>query len=122
MVRADSPAALLAVVPHLLGFMPEASVVVIGLTPPRDRVRVTLRYELSDPPEADLVADIAALAAGIISSQQLPAAIAVGYGCSPALSVSVVASLLVSVCATGPAYLVSKARHDGRYSVRPAAW
>ena len=36
-VRADSPAALLAVIPHLLGFMPEASVVVIGLTPPRDR-------------------------------------------------------------------------------------
>ena len=35
-VRAGSPAALLAVIPHLLGFMPEASVVVIGLTPPRD--------------------------------------------------------------------------------------
>ncbi len=30
-VRVDSPAALLAVVPHLLGFMPEASIVVIGL-------------------------------------------------------------------------------------------
>lgn len=82
-VRVDSPAALLAVIPHLLGFMPEASVVVIGLTPPRDRVRVTLRYNLPDPPDADLVAGIAGHAAGVISSQQLPAAIAVGYGPGP---------------------------------------
>ena len=45
-VRARSPQELLAVVPLLLGFMPEASLVVIGLAPPRDRVRVTLRYDL----------------------------------------------------------------------------
>ena len=83
MARVDSPAALLAVIPHLLGFMPEASVVVIGLTPPRDRVRVTLRYDLPDPPDADLVAGIAAHAVGVISSQRLPAAIAVGYGPEP---------------------------------------
>jgi Domain of unknown function (DUF4192) len=82
-VRADSPSALLAVIPHLLGFVPHASVVVIGLTPPRDRVRVTLRYDLPDPPEADLVADIAGHATGVISSQQLAAAIAVGYGPEP---------------------------------------
>ena len=82
-VRVDSPAALLAVIPHLLGFMPEASVVVIGLTPPRNRVRVTLRYDLPDPPDADLVADIAGHAAGVISSQRLTAAIAVGYGPEP---------------------------------------
>ncbi len=82
MVRADSPAAL-AVIPHLLGFMPEASIVVIGLTPPRDLVRVTLRYDLPDPPEAGLAADIAGHAAGVISSQQLPAATAVGYGPEP---------------------------------------
>jgi Domain of unknown function (DUF4192) len=82
-VRVDSPAGLLAVIPHLLGFMPEDSVVVIGLTPPRDRVRVTLRYDLPDPPEADLVADIAGHAVGVISSQQLTAAVAVGYGPEP---------------------------------------
>ena len=80
MVRVGSPAALLAVIPYLLGFVPEASVVVIGLTPPRDRVRVTLRYDLPDPPEADLIADLVAHAVGVISSQQLTAAIAVGYG------------------------------------------
>jgi hypothetical protein len=79
-VRAGSPTALLAVVPHLLGFVPEWSIVVIGTAPPRDRIRVTLRYDLPDPPDADLAADIAAHAAGILSTQQLAAAVAVGYG------------------------------------------
>jgi hypothetical protein len=79
-VRAGSPAALLRLVPHLLGFMPEASLVVIGVAPPRDRIRVTLRYDLPDPPEPDLVADIAAHALGVLSAQRLTAAVAVGYG------------------------------------------
>ena len=34
-LRADSPEALLAIVPHLLGFAPQASLVVIGTEPPR---------------------------------------------------------------------------------------
>jgi uncharacterized protein DUF4192 len=79
-VRAGSPAALLRLVPHLLGFMPETSLVVIGVAPPRDRIRVTLRYDLPDPPEPDLVAEIAAHALGVLSAQQLTAAVAVGYG------------------------------------------
>jgi len=82
-VRAGSPAALLAIVPHLLGFVPEASLVVIGTAPPRDRVKVTLRYDLPDPPDAALAADIAAHAAGVIGSQRLAAAVAVGYGREP---------------------------------------
>jgi hypothetical protein len=79
-IRAGSPAALLTLVPHLLGFVPETSLIVIGIMPPRDRIRVTLRYDLPDPPEADLVADLAAHAVGVLSAQQLSAAVAVGYG------------------------------------------
>jgi hypothetical protein len=79
-IRAGSPTALLAVVPHLLGFVPDMSLVVIGTAPPRDRIRVTLRYDLPDPPDADLAADIAAHAAGVLGAQQLPAAVAIGYG------------------------------------------
>jgi hypothetical protein len=79
-VRAGSPAALLRLVPHLLGFVPEASLVVIGVAPPRDRVRVTLRYDLPDPPEADLVADIAGHAIAVLTKERLTAAVAVGYG------------------------------------------
>jgi hypothetical protein len=79
-VRAGSPPALLRLVPHLLGFMPEASLVVIGVAPPRDGIRVTLRYDLPDPSEPDLVAEIAAHALGVLSAQRLTAAVAVGYG------------------------------------------
>jgi len=79
-VRAGSPAALLAVVPHLLGFVPAASLVVIGTGPPRHRIRVTLRYDLPDPPGAGIAADLAADALGILGAQRLPAAVAVGYG------------------------------------------
>ena len=79
-VRAGSPAALLAVVPHLLGFVPEASLVVIGTGPPRHRIRVTLRYDLPDPSGAGIAADLAADALGILGAQRLPAAVAVGYG------------------------------------------
>ena len=47
-----SPGDLLAVVPHLLGFVPRASLVVMGTAPPRDRITDTLRYDLPDPPVA----------------------------------------------------------------------
>ena len=38
-VRVTTPAELLAAMPHLLGFTPEDSMVVIGTEPPRDRVK-----------------------------------------------------------------------------------
>lgn len=79
-VRPDSPGELLAVVPHLLGFVPQASLVVMGTEPPRDRIKVTLRYDLPDPPGAGVAADIAAHAVGVVGSQQLTAMTAVGYG------------------------------------------
>jgi Domain of unknown function (DUF4192) len=79
-IRAGSPPALLAIVPHLVGFVPEASIVVIGTSPPRDRIRVTLRYDLPDPPGAGIASDLAAHAVGILGDQRLPGAAAVGYG------------------------------------------
>ena len=85
-VRAGSPGALLRLVPHLLGFRPEASLVALGVAPPRDRIRVTLRYDLPDPPGADLVAEIAGQAVGVLSAQRLSAAVAVGYGPEPLMT------------------------------------
>ena len=79
-IRADSPAALLRMVPHLLGFVPEASLVVLGVEPPRDRIQITLRYDLPDPPEAGLVADVAAHAVAVLSKHRLNAAVVIGYG------------------------------------------
>ncbi len=79
-LRADSPEALLTIVPHLLGFLPQASLVVIGIEPQDDRIKVTLRYDLPDPPGAGAAAELAEHAVGVLSSQQLTTLVAVGYG------------------------------------------
>jgi Domain of unknown function (DUF4192) len=113
-VRARSPKELLAVVPHLLGFTPEASVVVIGLAPPRDRVRVTLRYDLPDPPDADLIADLAAHAVGVFGSQRLAVALAVGYG-PEALVIPVADALLDAAHQAGIDLYDVLRVEDGRY-------
>ena len=78
-VRVGSPAGVLAVVPHLLGFHPSRSLVVLGVTGPSDRVTMVFRYDLPDPPDAELAADIASHAREVLSRQEIPAAIVVGY-------------------------------------------
>jgi hypothetical protein len=113
-VRAGSPAALLRLIPHLLGFVPEASLIVIGVAPPRDRIQVTLRYDLPDPPAADLVAEIAEHALGVLSAQRLTAAVAVGYG--PEALVAPVARELREAAWQAPIELREFLRvADGRY-------
>jgi hypothetical protein len=72
--------------------MPEASLVVIGTEPPDSSVKVTLRYDLPDPPGAGIAADMAAHAAGVLSAQRLTTMVAVGYG--PAALVDLVAAAL----------------------------
>ena len=52
--------------------------VVIGVAPPRDRIRVTLRYDR--PPGPGLAAGIAAHAVAVLNAQRLTAAVAVAYG------------------------------------------
>jgi len=79
-IRAGAPGAVLSVVPLLVGFMPESSLVLIGTEPPEGTVKVTLRYDLPDPPDPDMVADISENALAIFGSQNLSAAIAIGYG------------------------------------------
>src|SRR6266851_2312429 len=82
-VRIDSPAALLAVIPHLLGFTPEASLVVVAVAPAGGRVEFAFRYDLPDPPDAAMTADIAAHATGLLSRRHLTRAVVAGYGPGP---------------------------------------
>jgi uncharacterized protein DUF4192 len=79
-LRAGSPAAILAVVPHLLGFLPESSIVVIGTEASQGSVKVTLRYDLPDVEDTGLADDIAEHAVTILESQRLTAAVVIGYG------------------------------------------
>jgi hypothetical protein len=58
---------LLGIVPYLLGFHPQRSLIVVGIRPPRDRVHVCLRYDLPDPPEPGHAHDIAAHTAAVLA-------------------------------------------------------
>ncbi len=78
-----SPAAVLAIVPHLLGFVPSKSLVIIGAGEPRGRIQVTFRFDLPDPPDPDATAAIAAHAVTLLNRQELTMAIVIGYGPGP---------------------------------------
>jgi hypothetical protein len=82
-VKIGSPAAVLAVVPHLLGFHPASSLVMLGISGRRSQIRLTFRYDLPDPPDPALAAEIAGHAADVLARQQISAAIVVGYGPGP---------------------------------------
>jgi len=79
-LRITSPATLLAVIPYLLGFQPDNSMVIIGTEGSRAEVRLTLRYDLPEPPDPEIAADMARHAMGVLSAQRIEAAAAVGYG------------------------------------------
>jgi hypothetical protein len=76
-LRVTSPSALLAAVPLLLKFRPSMSVVIIGTRPPRNTVRMTLRYDLPDPAAADRLVQHALM---LLAAQGIRVAVAVGYG------------------------------------------
>jgi hypothetical protein len=81
-VRVGSPAAVLAVVPHLLGFMPGRSLVVLGVehSTGGGEITVVLRYDLPDPPAQDASIDIAAHATDVLTAQRTAQVVVVGYG------------------------------------------
>jgi Domain of unknown function (DUF4192) len=79
-IRVGSPASLLPIVPHLLGFVPDSSLVVIGAEGAHGQINVTLRYDLPDPPDPSIAGDIAEHAAGVLTAQGVATMIAIGYG------------------------------------------
>jgi hypothetical protein len=113
-VRAASPAALLAVIPQLLGFVPDNCLVVVGTTGARSEVRLTLRYDLPAAGEADTATGLAAHAAGILAAQRLGTAVAVGYGPDPAVR-PLAAALTQASAAAGVDLLDFLRVEDGRY-------
>jgi Domain of unknown function (DUF4192) len=95
-VRVSSADGILAVVPHLLGFHPSNSLVMLGIGGPHARIRLAFRYDLPDPPDDELATDIAAHAVTVLARQHLTTAVAVGYGSGEAVTpvVDVVAPAL----------------------------
>jgi uncharacterized protein DUF4192 len=68
------------VVPHLMGFHPRLSFVVIGAAGPRRRIELGFRYDLPDPPGAAAAAEIADHAVAVLSQRGTSTVIAIGYG------------------------------------------
>ena len=113
-VRVGSPAAMLAVVPHLLGFHPSRSLVLLGISGPRDRVAMAFRYDLPDPPDAELTTDIATHASDVLRRQEIPAAVVVGYG--PAeLVTPVIDQVAAALLHAGLTIREALRAEDGRY-------
>ena len=77
-VRVGSPASLLKVVPGLLGFIPADSLVLIATE--HGRVKLSMRYDLPDPPDSDFTAEIIQHAVSVFGSAQIETVIAIGYG------------------------------------------
>lgn len=113
-VRVGSTEGILAVVPHLLGFHPADSLVVLGIGGPHARIRLAFRYDLPDPPERDLAADIAEHAVTVLRRQRLAMAIAVGYG--PGRAVTPVTDMLAAALRKAGIAVQDVLRvHEGRY-------
>jgi hypothetical protein len=113
-VSVGSPAAVLAVVPHLLGFVPGKSLIVIGAGPPRGRIHLTLRFDLPDPPDAAAASDIAQHAVSVLTSQRQPMAVVIGYG--PGHLVTPIADLIREKAGRAGLELRDVLRvQDGRY-------
>src|ERR1700689_5945701 len=68
-VKVGSADGVLAIVPHLLGFHPANSLVVLGIGGPHGRIRLAFRYDLPDPPDHALNADIAAHATSVLDRE-----------------------------------------------------
>jgi hypothetical protein len=79
-VRIGSPGSVLAVIPHLMGFMPGKSLVVLGAEPISGEIKIVLRYDLPDPPSDAECSDIASHAVDILTAQRAGHALIVGYG------------------------------------------
>jgi hypothetical protein len=113
-VRISSLTGLLAVIPHLLGFIPTNSFVVVGVGQSAGRIQVAFRYDLPDPPDADAATGIAAHATGVLIRQQVRIAVAVGYG--PGRLVTPVADAIRQAVSGADVELRDVLRvHDGRY-------
>jgi hypothetical protein len=98
-LRASTPDAVLAVVPHMLGFYPSSSMVVLGLGA-QSRVMVTFRYDLPDPVDYGIAEDIAEHADYVLGREHIKAALLVGYG-PEELVAPVVASTADRLIASG---------------------
>jgi len=80
LVQVRAADALIAVVPYLLGFHPEDSLVVLALSQSDSRVRLAFRFDLPDPPDRAITAEIVRHAVVLLTRNEFGDAVIIGYG------------------------------------------
>jgi Domain of unknown function (DUF4192) len=104
-----TPTDVLAVVPYLLGFVPERSVVVMGM-----RARRLVFQARSDVPRPEDVGSVTRHLATIVARQRVDAALIVAYGTGPDVTPTVVA-LRHAIDVRGIDVVEALRADDGRY-------
>lgn len=79
-VRLTGPSDLLAAIPHMLGFHPENSLVVLGMTQPRARVRLAFRYDLPAVGDNAAATGIGEHVLAVLVREHAEMVVLVGYG------------------------------------------
>jgi Domain of unknown function (DUF4192) len=113
-IRLSSVAGFLAAVPHLLGFHPSQSMVVVGLDARRGRIVLAFRYDLPDPPDPARSQEITEHAVAVLKKRRIRTAIAAGYGAGT-LVTPVAESLRAGLRGAGIALRDLLRAQDGRY-------
>ena len=113
-IKIGSVAGFLAVIPHLIGFHPSQSMVVVGLDARHGRIAVAFRYDLPDPPDRARAREIAVHVIGVLKKRQIRTVIAAGYG--PGTLVTPVAESIRTAARGARVALRDLLRvEDGRY-------
>ena len=113
-VKVGTAEGVIAVVPHLLGFHPDNSLVVLGISGPHARIKLAFRYDLPEPSDRALSAEIAAHAAAVLAREHLTTAILIGYG--PGQAVTPAADVAVPALRSAGVTVHDVLRvHEGRY-------
>jgi hypothetical protein len=113
------------VVPYLLGFHPEHSLVVVAICGAHGRVKVAFRFDLPDPPIPEGATEIADHTAPLLHRNGLTTVVVIGYG-PGALVTPVIDTFRVVLAREGVRLQDLLRVHEGRYwsylcADRPAA-
>jgi hypothetical protein len=79
-LRISTIGGVLAAIPHLLGFAPENSLVVLASRPPSAAISLVLRYDLADPPDREHAADVADHLVSVLAREHMTRVVLAGYG------------------------------------------
>jgi hypothetical protein len=113
-IKIGSVGGFLAIIPHLIGFHPSQSMVVVGLDARHGRIAVAFRYDLPDPPDRARAREIAVHVIGVLKKRQIRTVIAAGYG--PGTLVTPVAESIRTAARGARVALRDLLRvEDGRY-------